>query len=95
MLERSVTTRALGYLKAAQGDGKWDETVAALGDTDRFTVPWMAAARGAKHAASSAAAAAAAAGTGFEIIPILDVVTHVMATFRPRMLTQSPSSSLM
>ena len=40
----------------------------------------MATARAAKHAASTAAATAAAAGTGFEIIPILDVVAHVMAT---------------
>ena len=81
VLERSVTIWALGYLKAAQADGKWDETVAALGDTGRFTVPWMSAARAAKHAASAAAAAAAAAaGTGFETIPILGAVTHVMAT---------------
>ena len=40
----------------------------------------MAAARAAKQAASTAAAAAAAAGSGFEIIPTLDVVTHVMST---------------
>ena len=79
VLERSVTIRALGYLKAAQAGGKWDETVATLGDTDRFTVPWMAAARAAKQAAS-AAAAAAAVGSGFEIIPTLDVATHVMST---------------
>ena len=39
VLERSVTTRALGYLKAAQTGGKWYETVAALDDTGRFTVP--------------------------------------------------------
>ena len=77
VLERSITTRALGYLKAAQADGKWDETVAALGDTGRFTVPWMAAARAAKHAATTAAAAAAAAGRGFENIPILNIFTHV------------------
>ena len=80
MLERSVTIRALGYLKAAQTDGTWNETVAALGDTGRFTVPWMAAARAAKRAAATAAAAAAAAGAGFEIIPILDVAAHVMTT---------------
>ena len=42
LLERSVTTRALGYLKAAQADGKWDATVVALSDTGRFTAPWMA-----------------------------------------------------
>ena len=77
VLARSITTRALGYLKAAQADGKWDETVAALGDNGRFTVPWMAAARAAKRAAATAAAAAAAAGTGSEIIPILGVFTHV------------------
>ena len=76
-LERSVTIRALGYLKAAQADGKWDETVAALGDSGRFTLPWMAAARAATQAAS-AAAAASAAGAGFENIPTLGVVTHVM-----------------
>ena len=80
VLERSVTIRALGYVKAAQADGKWDETAAALGDTGRFTVPWMAAARAAKRAAATAAAAAAAAWTGFEIIPILDVVARVMTT---------------
>jgi len=39
VLERSVTIRALGYLKAAQADGKWNETVAALGGTGCFTVP--------------------------------------------------------
>ena len=78
VLERSITIRTLGYLKAAQTDGKWEETVAALGDTGRFTVPWMAAARAAKHAATTAAAAAAAAaGRGFESIPILDIFTHV------------------
>ena len=71
VLERSVTIRALGYLKAAQAGGKWDETVAALGDTGRFTVPWMAAACAVKQAASAAAEAAAAAGSGFEIIPAL------------------------
>ena len=80
VLERSVTIRALGHLKAAQADGKWDETVAALGDTGRFTVPWMAAARAAKQAATAAAAVAAAAGRGFENIPILDAATHVMTT---------------
>ena len=80
VLERSVTIRALGYLKAAQADGKWDKTVAALCDTGRFTVPWMAAARTPKQAAIAAAAAAAAAGRGFESIPILDIVTHVMTT---------------
>ena len=53
--------------------------MAALGDTGRFTVPWIAAARTAKQAAS-AAAAAAAAGSGFETIPTLDVVTHAMTT---------------
>ena len=67
-------------MKAAQADGKWDETVAALGDTGRFTVPWMAAARAANRAAATAAAAAAAAGRGFANIPILDIVTHVMTT---------------
>ena len=50
LLERSVTIRALGYLKAAQADGKWDATVVALGDTGRFTAPWMAAAKAAKAA---------------------------------------------
>ena len=83
VLERSITTRALGFLKAAQADGKWDETVAALGDTGRFTVPWMAAARAAKHAATTAAAAAAAAGRGFENIPILDIFTHVTTALQP------------
>ena len=78
VLERSITIRALGHSKAPQADGKWDETVAALGDTGRFTVPWMAAARAAKQAAAVAAAAAAAAGRGFETIPILDISTHVM-----------------
>ena len=39
VLERSITTRALGYLKAAQADGKWDEAVSALSDTGRFSVP--------------------------------------------------------
>ena len=80
VLERSITTRALGYLKAAQADGKWDEAVAALSDTGRFSVPWMAALRAAKQAAAEAAAAAAAAGRGFENIPILDIFTHVTAT---------------
>ena len=80
VLERSITTRALGFLKAAQADGKWDETVAALGDTGCFTVPWMAAARAAKHATTAAAAAAAAAGRGFDNIPILDIFTHVTTT---------------
>ena len=84
VLERSVTTRALGYLKAAQADGKWDETVAALDDTGRFIVPWMAAARAAKHATTTAAAAAAAAaGRGFENIPILDIFTHVTTALQP------------
>ena len=77
MLERPITTLALRYLKAAQADGKWDETVAALGDSGRFTLPWMAAARAATKAAS-AAAAASAAEAGFENIPTLGVVTHVM-----------------
>ena len=54
--------------------------MAALGDNGRFTVPWMAAARAAKHAATAAAAAAAAAGRGFENIPILDIFTHVTTT---------------
>ena len=80
VLERSITTRALGYLKAAQADGKWDEAVAALSDTGRFSVPWMAALRAAKQAAAEAAAAAAAAGRGFENIPILDIFTHVTTT---------------
>ena len=79
VLERSITIQAIGHLKAAQADGKWDKTVAALDDTGRFTVPWMAAARAAKQAAT-AAAAAAAVGRGFENIPILDIVTHVMTT---------------
>ena len=39
MLERLVTIQVLGHLKAAQADGKWDETVAALGDLGRFIVP--------------------------------------------------------
>ena len=73
VLEQSATIRALGYLKAAQAGGKWDETVAALGDTGRFTVLWMAAARAAKQATSAAAAVAAAAEAGFENIPTLDV----------------------
>jgi hypothetical protein len=82
LLERSITIRALGYLKAAQADGKWDQTVAALSDTGRFTAPWMAAARAAKTAATAAAAAAVAAGTGFQVIPILDYFAHV-ATAMP------------
>ena len=53
--------------------------MAALGDTGRFAVPWMAAARAARQAAT-ASAAAAAAGRGFENIPILDIATHVMTT---------------
>ena len=82
VLERSITTRALGHLKVAQADGKWNETVTALGDTGRFTVPWVAAACAAKQAATAAAAAAAAAaaGRGFENIPILHIATHVMTT---------------
>ena len=54
--------------------------MAALGDTGRFTVPRMAAARAAKQAASAAAAAAAAVGSGFEIVPSLDVASHVTTT---------------
>ena len=94
VLERSATIRALGYLKAAQAGGKWDETVAALGGTGRFTVAWMAAVRAAKQAASAAAAAAAAAGAGFENIPTLDVVTHVMSTVPVAESTRSRNSSL-
>ena len=81
LLERSVTIRALGYLKAAQADGKWDATVVALSDTGRFTAPWMAAAKAAKTAESAAAAAAAAAGTGFVTIPVLDYFAHVSTAF--------------
>ena len=81
LLERSVTIRALGYLKAAQADGKWDATVVALSDTGRFTAPWMAAAKAAKTAEAAAAAAAAAAGAGFVTIPVLDYMAHVSAAF--------------
>ena len=81
VLERSITTPALGYLKAAQADGTWDQAVAALSDTGRYTATWMASVRAAKLAATEAAAAAAAADRGIENIPILDIFSHLTTTF--------------
>ena len=79
-LERSVTIRALGWLRDTVDFDAYQAAVTELEPSGRFSVQWMTDARASKRAAAAAAQAAAAAGTGFlPTITVTDVMDRLTA----------------
>ena len=79
-LERSVTIRALGWLRDTVDFDAYQAAVTELEPSGRFSVQWMTDARASKRAATAAAQAAAAAGTFFSAtITATDVMDRLTA----------------